>query len=204
MNLPPRDILLYEKKEYPLPVELLEPWFAKHPGKRPAGNGRGYWAQYAFSDELLIVHDILVPDARNLRTGMRSIKNELLLEEEDRLLNHYSGLLLLHPAYKGERPAAPNGKGMYTVLELRRGRLRAARSCEAAQLEAFKREQFEYFCMTEEYESLKAEARLSFERSEQEARRTDPGRGYRPFDEKSFDARSAADILAHSREILVD
>jgi hypothetical protein len=204
MTTPARDILLYSNKEFPLPVELLEPWFAKHPAKRPAGNGRGYWAQYKFIDEMLSVHDLLVPDARNLRTGMRSVLYDILEEPEDRVLNGFSSLLLLHPAYKNDKPAAPNGKGTYIVLEIRRGRLRAERRYEAAQFDRFKEEQFTYFQMTDEYEVLKAEARLEFEKAEQEARRKDPNRGYRPFDEKAFDSRIAADILAHSKELLAD
>ncbi|TCJ14309.1 hypothetical protein EPD60_09940 [Flaviaesturariibacter flavus] len=202
--LPPRDVLFYESREHPLTVELLEPWFVKHPGKRPAGNGRGYWAQYQVRDGELVVRDLLVPDARNLRTGMRSVLSEILVEPEDRALPHFSALLLLHPAYKGDKPAAPNGKGIYTVLEFRRGRLRAEKQYAADAFAAFKEEQFTYFQMTEEYEVLKAEAKLQFEKTEQEARRKDPARGYRPFDEAAFDKMIAADILSFSRELLAD
>ncbi|RYZ24313.1 MAG: hypothetical protein EOO16_01090 [Chitinophagaceae bacterium] len=202
--LPPRDLLLHEGKEHPLSVELLEPWFVKHPGKRPAGNGRGYWAQYEVRDGELAVRDLLVPDARNLRTGMRSVLSDILLEPEDRSLAHYSALLLLHPAYKGDKPAAQNGKGTYTVLEFRRGRLRAAKQYDAHAFAAFKEEQFTYFQMTDDYEVLKAEAKLQFEKTEQEARRKDPNRGYRPFDEAAFDKMIGADILSFSRELLAD
>jgi|GEM_PF-6009223 len=197
------DILLHGGKEYPLPVELLEVFFAKYPAKRPAGKGRSYQAVYRFEEEELRVHDLLVPDARNLRTGLRSILNENI-EPEDRGITHFSGLILLHPAYKNGQPVPFNGKGSYTLLEVRRGRLRAEKSFEAARLDQFKKDQFAYFQITDDYETLKAEAKLAFEKAEQEARRREPGRGYKPFDEAAFNQQILQGILEYSKELLAD
>ena len=200
MNRPHPDILYFEGQELPT-GEWLAPFFEKHPSLRPqptpGAPARGYWATYCFEDGLLTVRDIEVADARNLRTGRRSVLAAIIEEAEDRAVTSVSGLLVAPPA-----PAA--GRRHYVLLEVRRGRLRAARSYDAAALEVFKKDQFEYFQLTEDYELLKAAAQKEFELREQEARRKDAGRGYRAFDVAAFNASVARDVLLHSKEFLAD
>ncbi|RYY40207.1 MAG: hypothetical protein EOO08_07695 [Chitinophagaceae bacterium] len=192
MNPNDLDVLFLDGARLPMQDALLEPFFRKHASLRPAGAGRGYWATYFIEDDELLVKDIEVADARNLRTGRRSVINEIIPEAEDRVVRWHSGLLLM-----------PHEKG-FVLVEIRRGRLRGIRRMDAAQLQAFRNDQFEYFCLTDDYEALRAEAQKAFELREQEARRKDAGRGYRAFDEAAFNKEVLAAILVHSKEILAD
>ncbi|RYY85858.1 MAG: hypothetical protein EOO15_15905 [Chitinophagaceae bacterium] len=186
------DVLCFESARLPISEPLLEPFFDKHAALRPPGARRSYWASYAIDEEELIVKDIEVADARNLRTGRRSVLAEIIPAAEDRVVRWHSGLLLM-----------PNGKA-FLLMELRRGRVRGLRHYDAAKLEAFKQDQFDYFCMTDDYEALRAAAQKEFELKEQDARRKDAGRGYRAFDEKAFNEQVRSSILVYSKEILAD
>jgi hypothetical protein len=194
IKFPDQDTIIYASQPIGIQQAFLEPYFYKHPQKRPGGSGtRNYWATYGFTDELLFVKDIEVPDARNLKTGLRSVLQEVFPEAEDREIRTYSGLLVLTLS-----------KHHFAVVELRRGRLTATRRYDATQLEQFKSDQFEYFQLTDDYEALKAGARKEFELKEQDARRKDAGRGYKLFDDAGFDAGIARDILVHARQIFAD
>ena len=186
------DILIFEGMQLPLREALLEPFFEKHPQLRPPGAGRSYWASFAISDDELRVRDVEVADPRNLRSGRRSILGSLFETADDAVVRWFSGLLLLEQDKH------------FLVLEIRRGRLRAARRYDAAALAAFQQEQFEYFCLTDDYEALRAAAQKEFELKEQEARRKDTGRGYRNFDEAAFRQELRSSILRHSKELLAD
>lgn len=186
------DVLYYEGLPLALPEPLLEPFFEKQPALRPAGAGRSYWASFAIEDAELLVRDVEVADARNLRTGRRSIADTLFESPEDRYVRWYSGLLQLEH------------NKQYYLLEIRRGRLRGTRCYDAAALASFQQEQFDYFCLTEEYEVLRAAAQKAFELQEQEARRRDGGRGYRNFDEAAFRQEVRGAILKYSKELLAD
>ncbi|GAB4094132.1 hypothetical protein [Flaviaesturariibacter terrae] len=186
------DVLCYEGRQLPLGEALLEPYFQKHPALRPPGSGRSYWASYALEDGELRVHDVEVADARNLRTGRRSVLAGVFESPEDRIVRWHSGLLLL-----------PFDK-QFLLLEIRRGRHTGTRLYDAASLAAFKKEQFDYFCLTDDYEALEAATQKEFELQEQEARRKDAGRGYRAFDAGAFRQKLLQDILLHSRELLAD
>ncbi|GAA4322340.1 hypothetical protein [Flaviaesturariibacter amylovorans] len=188
----PRHRFRYGSAELDLGEDLLAPWFEKHPSKKSALLAPGYWATYGVPDGLLTIMDLSVADARNLRTGLRSVTGDVWPEPDDRVMTWLSRLLVL-----------PQGRGC-TVLEIRKGRLTAERGFDEAGFHKFKEEQFEYFCLTDDYEALKAAARLDFERLEQEARRKDAGRGYRTFDSAAFDRSVAGNILLHCRELLAD
>ncbi|TCZ66402.1 hypothetical protein [Flaviaesturariibacter aridisoli] len=192
MKTTPLDILWFEGRQLPLMEALLEPFFNKHPQLRPPGAGRSYWASFEIAEDELRVRDVEVADPRNLRTGRRSVLAGLFESADDAVLRWFSGLLLLEQDKQ------------YFVLEIRRGRLRAKRRYDAAGLARFEQEQFEYFCLTEDYDALRAAAQKEFELKEQEARRKDEGRGYRSFDEAAFRQGLRTTILRQSKELLAD
>lgn len=148
-----RDKLIYEHQEYYLNVELIEPYFREHPEKRPefeiscTALWRGYVAVFEVrNNELLIKQLDWLTD---VDFNVQSFRNELFPNNK---FEWYSGLIRIDD-FRGEFDEEPEN-GIFEYLEIENGNFKQKRTFNFEELQAFKKEQYEYFLLSDEVESL--------------------------------------------------
>jgi hypothetical protein len=147
------DKLIYQSREYYLNVELLENYFREFPSKRPAFEvsctalWRGYVAVFKIkNDELLIDKIDFLSD---IDFNMMSLKNEIFPNNK---FEWYSGLIRIDD-FRGEFDSEPED-GIFEYLQIENGNFIQKRIFDYRDLQDFKKEQYEYFLLSEEVEKL--------------------------------------------------
>ncbi len=147
------DQLLFENKEYELNVELLEEYFREFPAKKPefsiscSALWRGYVAVFEIREHELLIKEIAWLTGINL--AMKSFTDEIF---PDRKLTWYSGLIRIDDC-KEEFDLEPED-GIFEYLQIENGNFIRKRMFDYDTLQTFKREQFEYFLLSEEIETV--------------------------------------------------
>jgi hypothetical protein len=156
------DRIIYNGQQFSLHTNPLEPFFEKHPDKRPHGFGstalwRGYVATFEIVDEELRLKDIEV----RRQVGKEydkwiSVIHEVFEPGMIVKVDWFTGLLVL--PYGKRTNYVHMGYGStyrrYHVLEIDRGSFIRSRRFNGHQYERFKEQQFIAFRQTEEYKTL--------------------------------------------------
>lgn len=148
-----KDTLIFENQEYSLNVELLESYFREFPEKRPefeiscTALWRGYVAVFEVkNDELLIKKIDWLTD---IDLNMKSLRDEIFPNNK---FEWYSGLIRIDN-FRGEFDEEPRN-GIFEYLEIENGNYIRKRVFNYDELQNFKKEQYEYFLLSEEVETL--------------------------------------------------
>jgi hypothetical protein len=175
------DVLIYEGKEYSLFDELLEPYFKKYPERNPkdedkrcSANWRGYKAVFEVSNGEIVLKDVY-EDACSRSTVSQMTK--AVPDGKPLKIDWYSGVLA---SMNGKNRGDSYSVGFlysfekYSLFEIDKGRLTAAKHFDKKGFHDFRTVQFEKFKKTEEFqESLKkmtADGKLSIEDAEESIR----------------------------------
>lgn len=153
------DILIYEGKEYPIQSEFLDDYFKRFPDRHPkvgegvcSGLWRGYQATFEVLHDRIYVKDILI----NVCSGTPTSQLEKVVPGGGRLsVDWVSGLI--RAGYGENRE---DGYGLeyldayekYSFFEVENGRVVEVRHFDNKGYRAFKKQQFEAFRKTGEYE----------------------------------------------------
>ncbi|NQY30055.1 MAG: hypothetical protein HRT69_11360 [Flavobacteriaceae bacterium] len=159
------DKITYNGTEYNLNSNPLEPYFDKHPDKKPGMSStalwRGYVAHFEIIENQLYVTDITRPKYQKDSEGHYeekwiSIYRMIFRTSEKVKIDWYTGILIL-----------PHGKmvnyvhlgyastySKYWLLEINNGDFNEARKYKNKEFVKFKKLQFEMFEKTEEYKKL--------------------------------------------------
>lgn len=148
-----RDTLIYENHKFYLNVELIEQYFREFPEKRPdllfqcTALWRGYIAEFEIKDNALCINkfDWLA----DIDFNMKSFRQEIFPENK---FKWYSGLIRIDD-FRGKFDSEPEN-GIFEYLEIIKGNFKQKRIFNYSELQEFKREQFEYFLMSEEMEKI--------------------------------------------------
>lgn len=154
----------------------LETYFNKFPDKKSddwsisTGLWRGYIAEFAIEDNLLIVTDIKVRlKGQQDHTIWTSVIDQVMKTKEERIVSWYDGLLI-----------APQGKlltyvhmgyasqyAKYTVFRINAGKVIHQKNFSLDEYQTYKKKQFDKYRLTETYKN-KREKYLKYaaERSE--------------------------------------
>ncbi|ALJ03840.1 hypothetical protein APS56_01145 [Pseudalgibacter alginicilyticus] len=175
------DKITFKGTEYNLNSNPLEPYFEKHPDKRPQGGmmstalWRGYIAFFEIIDEQLFLTDIKIEVSDkdsddDYETKWISAFKQVFPNKEKAKIDWYTGILII-----------PHGKmveyvhmgyastfSKYWLLEIDKGNFNEARKYKNKEFVKFKKRQFEKFEKTEEYKKLYAELKENDEYNDDE------------------------------------
>lgn len=148
-----RDKLVYEDQEFYLNVELLEQYFREFPEKRPefemqcTALWRGYVAIFEIKNNELTIKEL--DWLTDIDFKMKSLRNEIFPNNK---FEWYSGLIRIDD-FRGEFDLEPEN-GIFEYLEIIEGSFKQKRVFNYLELQEFKKEQYEYFLLSEEIENL--------------------------------------------------
>ncbi|MEQ3665386.1 MULTISPECIES: hypothetical protein [unclassified Olleya] len=148
-----RDKLIYENQEYYLNTELIELYFRQHPEKRPkfeiscSALWRGYVAIFEVKNNKLLIKEL--DWLTDINFNMQSFRDELFPNNK---FEWYSGLIRIDE-FRGEFDKEPEN-GIFEYLEIENGNLIQKRTFNFEELQRFKKEQYDYFLLSDEVESL--------------------------------------------------
>lgn len=155
------DLLLFEKKKIFLNDQLLEDYFKDFPKRKPhievheTALWRGYVATFEVRDSELFIKDIEVLSATD--TLFKSVLNDVFPDEKK--FSWYTGLIRIDD-FRGRFDTEPKN-GIFEFLEIQNGNVLRKRTMDYAELQVFKRDQFEYFMMSDYVESVYSDYRNS-------------------------------------------
>ncbi|GGG07386.1 hypothetical protein GCM10011344_04920 [Dokdonia pacifica] len=144
-----RDRLIYSGEDYYLNEELLEGYFREHPEKKPESKvtctalWRGYIATFEIKDDQLLVDKLEMFEDTKL--NLKIIKE---LFPNNNKFEWYSGLIRIDD-YRGEWDEEPKD-GKFEFLEINNGDFIQKREMNFDDLQSFKKEQYEYFILSED------------------------------------------------------
>lgn len=155
------DRIIYEGKEYSLQTNPMEPYFEKHPDRKPKGGvissalWRGYVAAFEFRTNRLFLKDIRIQiwNEKEDGTSWKSVRDEIVPKGEELFIDWFTGILVLpggelvNYVHMGYGSTYSN----YILLELKDGGLTGQRSFDHKQYEEFREKQFQAYRKTEEY-----------------------------------------------------
>jgi hypothetical protein len=158
------DKITYEGNEYGLHTNPMEPYFEKHPDKKPKGGvrssalWRGYVATFEFRTNSLFLKDIEIEIWKDGQKGTswKSAKSEVVPEDNDLLVDWFTGILVLpqgdlvNYVHMGYESRYSN----YILLEVKSGIITDKRNFDCKQYEQFRNHQFEAFKKTEHYRDI--------------------------------------------------
>jgi len=162
------DKITYNGTEYNLNSNPLEPYFEKHPDKKPGmvstALWRGYVAHFEIINNELYVTDMTRPVSYTDEEGNHtqkwiSIYRRIFPKRERVKIDWFTGILILphgemvEYVHQGYASTYSN----YWLLEFEKGKFNEAREYELEEFIEFKKRQFEAFRKTEEYRKLYAE-----------------------------------------------
>jgi hypothetical protein len=207
-----RDTLIYKNKEISLDEELLEPFFSQHPDKRPKSISRstalwrGYMATLEILDNQLFIKEIEIEAFAVKNYHTISVLQECFGQTDKVKMSWFNGLIILYSdiVQGNSRIDSLNVYQTYEIIEIKNGNMTKVKTLNHIQFENFKKEQFEYFKLTEHYELLKAEFKDRFIQSEIEEKIKNPKQRHMDFDEKQFNSQVFDYILFYSKEIYAD
>lgn len=148
-----QDKLIYENQEFYLNRELVEEYFREFPEKRLeftvscTALWRGYIAEFEVKNNELYINKLDV--LGDINFNMKSVRNEIFPKNK---FEWYSGLIRIDD-FRGEFDSEPEN-GLFEYLEIVEGNLIQKRTYNYLELQEFKKEQYEYFLMSEEVENL--------------------------------------------------
>ena len=158
------DKILYDGKEYSLQTNPLEPYFALHPDKRPAGGisstacWRGYIATFEIRGGQLFLKDIQCEYSKkekknSYETEWKSVLTQVFRKDSAVKIDWFSGLLVLpygkmvnyvHMGYASTYEH-------YLLLEIDKGDFKKEKKFNNKEYEKFKEKQFAAWQKTDEY-----------------------------------------------------
>lgn len=148
-----KDTLIFENQEYALNVELLESYFREFPEKKPefeiscSALWRGYVAVFEIKDNELLIKEM--DWLTDIAFNMKSLKNEIFPNNK---FEWYSGLIRIDE-FREEFDEEPEN-GIFEYLEIENGNYIQKRVFNYNELQDFKKEQYEYFLLSDEVETL--------------------------------------------------
>jgi hypothetical protein len=148
-----KDKLIFENKEYYLNVELLEDYFREFPKKRPelkiscTALWRGYIAVFEIKNKELLIKEI--DWLTDVDFNMKSLKDEIFPNNK---FEWYSGLIRIDD-FRGEFDKEPEN-GVFEYLQIENGNFIQKRVFNYEELKKFKKEQYEYFLLSDEVEII--------------------------------------------------
>lgn len=160
------DKITFKGKEYALNSNPLEPYFEKHPDKRPK-NGimstslwRGYIAYFELIDDQLYVVDVKIKvrnkESKKIHYSQVSVYAKIFPNTKRFKVDWYSGILIL--PYGKLVNYVHMGYGStyskYWLLEIEKGNLNEVRKYNYKSFVKFKKRQFDEFKKTEAYKEL--------------------------------------------------
>lgn len=147
------DKLIFENKEYYLNVQLVELYFRDFQEKRPqfevqcTALWRGYIAVFEIkNNELLIKEFDWLTD---IDFNMKSLRDEIFPNNK---FEWYSGLIRIDD-FRGEFDKEPEN-GIFEYLQIENGTFIKKIIFDYNELQDFKKEQYEYFLLSDEVELL--------------------------------------------------
>lgn len=160
------DYLVVDGKEEPIHSNPLEPFFARHPDKRPSRGvqssalWRGYVAHFEINKGMLFVKDVRVQqwEKKNDNPTWISVIDEVFPAKVDRNLSWFTGFLILprgkmteyvHMGYASSYEA-------YRLILVRIGRVMADRVFSEQEYKEYKVLQFAAYAETERFKKEKA------------------------------------------------
>jgi hypothetical protein len=156
------DRLVIEGREEPLHANPLEPFFKRHPERRPKSEWissalwRGYIADFTIEGGMLYVRDIRIESTEDDRQDRRiwiSVIEKVFSEKEERRLTWFTGFLVLPrgnmTAYVHMGYASAYER--YRLILIRDGQVVADGDFSAAELEEYKALQLAAFARSEQF-----------------------------------------------------
>ncbi|MEQ1765614.1 MAG: hypothetical protein ABL984_20975 [Pyrinomonadaceae bacterium] len=184
------DILKYEGKEYPISAGLLEPYFAKYPGRHPnqsegrsSSLWRGYIATFEISDGSLFLKEI------NAGFQTESALGVVVPDRKRLKIDWYTGLLLSgHGELLGDPMSLDFSESYekYTIFEIGAGTFRSVRHFDRKKYISFCTRQYDAFKKTGDFQAILKEL-------------SEKGRSLEMSEEMIRES-----ILFHSKKFLVD
>lgn len=158
------DKIIYKGKEYSLHTNPLEPYFEKHPDKKPkikstsSGCWRGYIATFTITNQVMILEDIEImvyveKEEGELPFERKSVVSEVIPKNKTLEIDWFTGVLVLpygelvnyvHMGYGSTYES-------YILLEVKAGKVTGKRKFDYKQYETFKAKQFDEYKKTVEY-----------------------------------------------------
>jgi len=148
------DTLIFENKKYHLNDELLEKFFKSFPDKKPefeiscTALWRGYIATFEIKNDQLFVKEMEMLLDSDFK--MKSIVNQIF--PNNNKFEWFSGLIRIDN-FKGEFDEEPKD-AKFEYLEIKNGNLIQKRTMNFLELQIFKKEQYEYFIMSEDVKPI--------------------------------------------------
>jgi len=148
-----KDKLIYQNREYYLNVELLENYFREFPDKRPYFEiscttlWRGYVAVFEIKNNELLIKEI--DCLTDIDFNMVSQGNEIFTNKK---FEWFSGLIRIDD-FRGEFDSESESD-IFEYLQIENGNFIQKRIFNYRDLQDFKREQYEYFLLSEEVEKV--------------------------------------------------
>jgi hypothetical protein len=181
------DKLNYKGTEHSLYTNPMEPYFEKHPEKRPEGGStalwRGYVATFGIVSNLLVLTEIEIQDYGTKEDGSykrewKSIKRELFSELDVVPIDWFTGILTLPQGEVENYVHMGYGStySHYILLEIENGKFRKERNLTSEQYKEFRNRQFEEFKKTKEYKDAVKELGASVPDAVKELGGSDPER----------------------------
>ena len=198
-----KDNIIYKGKKYILLHNFpMENYFKKYPDKTPPKGcyvsstalWRGYVATYVIKENQLYLKDIGIQDGEKSNergvysTIWKSVMNEVFPNQKLVKINWVTGLFVL-PKGKGNHNVPYGAYSIYEnyiVLELEKGVLKQEKEFTYEEYEEFKKQQFEAFKETEEYEKEKEKLKR------------------KKFTDEEVDSMIQFKIIEYSTKILVE
>ena len=173
------DKVVYEGETYSLDTNPMEPYFAKHPDKKPkrlvmsTALWRGYVATFEFKTTALVLKDIEIQIWEETEDGKRdiswkSVKDDIVRKDEVLLVDWFTGILVL-----------PHGKLLnnvhmgygstysdYILLAVKQGKFTDKITYDHVRYEKFKERQFQAYKKTNAYKKQVAKLRKNGESEE--------------------------------------
>lgn len=160
------DNIIYEGKEYKLHTNSMEPYFAKHPDKRPASEisssalWRGYTATFELKSKVLMLKDIRImyadkkkEELEDYSMSWKSVKDKLIPKGKELKIDWFSGILVLPHGEMVDNVHMGYGSTFshYILLEITQGKLTGKRAYDHTQYSQFRTKQYNAYKKTEEY-----------------------------------------------------
>lgn len=147
------DKIIFENKEYYLNVELLEGYFREFPEKKPeikmscTALWRGYIAVFEIKNKELLIKEI--DWLADIDFNMESLRDRIFPNNK---FEWYSGLIRIDD-YRCEFDKEPEN-GIFEYLQIEDGNFIQKRLFNYNELQNFKKEQYEYFLLSDEVEII--------------------------------------------------
>lgn len=147
------DRLIFENKEYHLNNYILDDYFREFPEKMPhfeiscTALWRGYIAVFEIKNKELLIKEI--DCLTDIDFNLKSLRNEIF---PDNKFEWYSGLIRIDD-FRGEFDKEPEN-GIFEYLQIENGNFVQKRIFSYEELQKFKKEQYEYFLLSDEIEKV--------------------------------------------------